>query len=630
PDGKVQYTVSVKTIGGRAIPNLFFAIYKGNDLTAYGETDASGIGTVDLVPGNDYTVELSTGSLKGYNVESRYSFVGRSANIVLTSSVILDSDLTGVSYKVGDVMRDFTVMTTDGTPFQLSEALKTKKGVLINFWFSTCSPCINEFPYMQSAYEKYSDDIAIIGLNNYPTDNENTVRDFKASMGLTFPCAKDFSRLGSAFGITGYPTSIFVDRYGTICLIEVGGLTSEKPFTAAFEHFSATDYTQKLFSNISELTPIEKPNIDMPSSEEIAGAFNGTNHDGSDFSAIYSPETNSSDAEYSWPFLIGQTPDNQPCIYPANSFKDSSFATMHATVTLKAGEALAFDWFADTELGVDILYLLVDGKDIYRISGTSSDWKTCYPYVALEDGTHEVSFIYLKDDGIDAETDRVLLRNFRTVLLEDVDTETYIPREAATKPNANGVGFQNYITPVFNPVDGYYHVGTADGPILLVNLMNRTQLNEESLNLLGYNGTLTDAEGDIYETLVTYCNYAINGTLYGFSPVTEELKGLLVRIAEIIGFERNNPNQWLQACCYYDAYGTDGKQLEDPVKGVAFFAAFDTLETTDPSAPVYNTVVYDGRVIMPRGLKYKFVPTKSGAYLIQSQSTDEVDGWIFG
>ena len=33
---------------------------------------------------------------------------------------------------------------------------------------------------------------------------------------------------------------------------------------------------------------------------------------------------------------------------------------------------------------------------------------------------------------------------------------------------------------------------------------------------------------------------------------------------------------------------------------------------------------------MPRGLKYKFVPTKSGAYLIQSQSTDEVDGWIFG
>jgi hypothetical protein len=32
---------------------------------------------------------------------------------------------------------------------------------------------------------------------------------------------------------------------------------------------------------------------------------------------------------------------------------------------------------------------------------------------------------------------------------------------------------------------------------------------------------------------------------------------------------------------------------------------------------------------MPRGLKYKFVPTRSGAYLIKSQSTDEVDGWLF-
>ncbi len=32
---------------------------------------------------------------------------------------------------------------------------------------------------------------------------------------------------------------------------------------------------------------------------------------------------------------------------------------------------------------------------------------------------------------------------------------------------------------------------------------------------------------------------------------------------------------------------------------------------------------------MPRGLKYKFVPTVSGAYLIRSQSNDEVNGWIF-
>ena len=153
-------------------------------------------------------------------------------------------------------------------------------------------------------------------------------------------------------------------------------------------------------------------------------------------------------------------------------------------------------------------------------------------------------------------------------------------------------------------------------------------MSETSLNDLGYNGELIDGNGDVYELLVNYCNYSINGTLYGYSPVTQELKELLDRAAEKIGYEPGNPNQWLQACEYYDAYATGGKQLEDPVKGVAFFAAFDTVVSTD-SEVKYNTVKYDGRVIMPRGLKYKFVPTVSGAYIIKSQSEDQVDGWLF-
>ena len=622
PSGKTEYTVSIKTIGGRPIPGITFHIFEGEDLIDYGQTDENGIGVVSLKPSNGYSVKLSTFSLDGYTVEDKYDFVGTTANIVLTSFVIADSDLTGVQYKVGDIIRDFSVMTSDGTTFTLSEALKTKKAVLINFWYSTCGPCVNEFPFMQSAYEKYSDDIEVIALNNYSGDSENAVKEFKASMGLTFPVAKDYSRLGSAFSLAGYPTSILVDRYGTICLIEVGGLTSEKPFVAMFDHFSSDKYEQKLLGSVDELTPIELPDVDMPSSEEIGAALNGNG-----FNAIYTPETEAADAEYSWPFIVG-TKDGQSCIYNSNSYKDNSFATLHAAVELKAGEALAIDWFADTELSVDVLYILVNGKDIYRISGTSEGWSTCYPYVAVEDGTYNVAFVYLKDSSTDEGEDRVYLKNFRKVDISDIASDTYIPRQAATNPNANGLGYQNYVTVVYNPADGYYHVGTQDGPLLLVDLMAGTQLSDTSLNDLGYNGELTDAKGDIYEALVDYCNYAINGTIYGYSPVTEELKGLLERAAEIVGFEPGNPNQWLQACSYYDAYGPDVKQLEDPVKGIAFFAAFDTVLSTETEKK-FNTVTYDGRVIMPRGLKYKFVPTVSGAYIIKSQSTDEVNGWIF-
>ena len=39
-----------------------------------------------------------------------------------------------------------------------------------------------------------------------------------------------------------------------------------------------------------------------------------------------------------------------------------------------------FDYFASTEAD-DVLYILVDGKDIYSISGISEEYDTCCTYV---------------------------------------------------------------------------------------------------------------------------------------------------------------------------------------------------------------------------------------------------------
>ena len=48
---------------------------------------------------------------------------------------------------------------------QLAELLKTKKMVLINFWYTSCSWCVTEFPYMQESYDMYSEDVALIALD---------------------------------------------------------------------------------------------------------------------------------------------------------------------------------------------------------------------------------------------------------------------------------------------------------------------------------------------------------------------------------------------------------------------------------------------------------------------------------
>ena len=346
-----------------------------------------------------------------------------------------------------------------------------------------------------------------------------------------------------------------------------------------------------------------------------------------DITVTYYPEEGTKDAEYSWPFIVGEF-GGKTVIKPSNAFKDSSFATLHADITLKAGDAIAFDYFADTELGVDMLYVLIDGEDSYTISGVSSDWETCYPFVAERDGVYKLTFIYVKDSYGDVGDDVVYLDNLRVTNASSVDKETYISRYCANQlPNSADY---TYVDVVLGE-DGYYHVGSADGPLVLADLMGYTPLSSEaSVYLWAYNGEIVVGDKNYYEELVAYCSYASNSVIDGLCTVNEELKALLDVVISVKGFDKDE-NEWLKMCKYYDAYGTDGKQLSDPIAGLAPHSAFDTVistEETDKDDLYPNTVVYD-RLIMPRGLWYAFTPTVSGVYRITSDSRSAVNGWIF-
>lgn len=617
-DTKINYAVTVKSVGGLALSGVNVYIYADStkeDLVSYGATDATGKAVISM-PRKDGYVAVLSGLPQGYTVEDSYPLSGVDTTLTVTSQVIDSTDHTGLSYKLGDVMRDFQVVDSDGNTLKLSELLKTKKMVLINFWYTTCSWCVKEFPYMNSAYEKYKDDIEIVALNHYNSDTEDAVKAFKAEYGLSFPMAKDYTGMGPAFVTQGYPTSVVVDRYGVVCLIESGGIVSETPFLNMFEHFTAENYEQKLFSNLDELNPAEKPNVSMPSSEEIAAVFNSGN-----LTVTYRPETEDENAELYWPFIIGEK-DGVACIRPANAYKQSSFAILYADVTLKAGQALAFDYWSSNESGGDILYMLVNAKDIYQISGESTQWNTCYTFVATEDGEYEVAFCYAKDESTDVGDDTVYLKNLRVVDVSAIDQPTYIPRYAATHRAADGYGYEKYVSVVYSEADGYYHVGTADGPILLVNLMQATPFSDTPIYTHAYNGQIVVDGVDYYEAIVTYCSYASNSNIYGLCSVNKELKNLLEKVAAAIGLENDNPNEWLQMCSYYDAYGTDGVQLEDPIKGLSTHSAYEAVEGD-------GNYIYYNRIIMPRGLLYKFTPEKSGAYRITSDSEWEVEGWIF-
>ena len=288
-DAKLDFKVTVKSAGGLPLAGVNVYVYADDtleDLVNYATTDALGVATISLKASQGYAAVLS-GLPEGYKTEASYPLAGLETELTVTSAVIDSTDHSGKSYQLGDVMRDFSVVDSDGNTQKLSELLKTKKLVLINFWYTTCSWCVKEFPYMDAVYQQYKDNVEIVALNHSTLsgDSEEGIKNFKdnfytdyvgegAEGGLSFPMAKDYTNMGPAFNIQGYPTSVLVDRYGVICMIEAGGIVSEAPFVAMFDHFTAENYEQKLFHSLDELMPAEKPNVSMPSSDEIAGVFN--------------------------------------------------------------------------------------------------------------------------------------------------------------------------------------------------------------------------------------------------------------------------------------------------------------------------------------------------------------------
>lgn len=94
---------------------------------------------------------------------------------------------------------------------------------LVDFWYSTCGPCIAQFPDLKKLYGKYQDKgFNIIGVStdgtNYIRQWENTVKKYS----LPWPQYLDENGIqAEQLGIVAYPSSFLVDSEGIIILVNV-------------------------------------------------------------------------------------------------------------------------------------------------------------------------------------------------------------------------------------------------------------------------------------------------------------------------------------------------------------------------------------------------------------------------
>ena len=160
--------------------------------------------------------------------------------------------LADSSYRLGDYMGDYTVTDVNGNSYTFSQLLETKKAIVLNFWFINCGPCQMEFPYLQKAYNSYIDDVEIIAIN--PVDKKaSSIEKYAKQNELTIPLAVGEEAWATAFGLKGFPTTVVIDRYGSVAFMHMGAVTQDGVFEKIFEYFTADNYKQTTIKNISDI-----------------------------------------------------------------------------------------------------------------------------------------------------------------------------------------------------------------------------------------------------------------------------------------------------------------------------------------------------------------------------------------
>jgi thiol-disulfide isomerase/thioredoxin len=96
---------------------------------------------------------------------------------------------------------------------------------MLNFWATWCPPCRAEMPVIEAAYRQYQNQgFVVLAVNN--AEDINTVGAFARQFELSFPVLMDTSaRIQRQFGITGYPTSLFLDANGELYATHSGMVT---------------------------------------------------------------------------------------------------------------------------------------------------------------------------------------------------------------------------------------------------------------------------------------------------------------------------------------------------------------------------------------------------------------------
>jgi thiol-disulfide isomerase/thioredoxin len=101
------------------------------------------------------------------------------------------------------------------------------KGLVVNFFFSTCPPCKRELPVLRAASKSLPSNVAMLGVDHM--ENRADGLAFVAKSGLTYDVALDEQGfVAPNVGAITFPATLFVNSSGVVVKRHFGAISADE------------------------------------------------------------------------------------------------------------------------------------------------------------------------------------------------------------------------------------------------------------------------------------------------------------------------------------------------------------------------------------------------------------------
>jgi peroxiredoxin len=114
----------------------------------------------------------------------------------------------------------FALTDVSGSPIKLSDY--RGRVVLLDFWATYCGGCKVEIPWYKEFADKYKrNGLAVIGVS-LDEDGWKVLKPFLAKNPINYPIVLGGENLVKQYGVESMPTTLLIDRDGTIAASHAG------------------------------------------------------------------------------------------------------------------------------------------------------------------------------------------------------------------------------------------------------------------------------------------------------------------------------------------------------------------------------------------------------------------------